>query len=47
MRALRRVLDRVAEAVSKALLAGLIDPLLWWIAMSLMVPLLLAMAGVI
>ena len=43
MRALRRVLDRIAEAVSEALPAGLIDPLPWWIIMSLMVPLLLAL----
>ena len=43
MRALRRILDRVAEAVSETMSAGLIDPLPWWIIMSLMVPLLLAL----
>ena len=34
-----RVLDRIAEAIP----AGIIDPLPWWIVMSLMVPLLLAL----
>ena len=43
LRRLRRALDRVAEAVGEALPAGIIDPLLWWIVMSLMVPLLLAL----
>jgi len=46
MRALRRVLDRVAEAISETMPAGIIDPfpwILWWIVMSLIVPLLLAL----
>jgi len=49
MRALKRILSKVSEAVGEALPAGIIDPLpwiIWWIAMSLIVP-LLAMAGVI
>jgi len=43
MRALKRILSKVSEAVSETLPAGLIDPLPWWIIMSLMVPLLLAL----
>ena len=43
MRALRRVLGRVAETVSEALPVGIIDPwILWWIILSLMLPSLLA-----
>jgi len=43
LRRLRRALDRVAEAVGEALPAGIIDPwILWWIILSLMLPLLLA-----
>jgi len=30
MRALRRVLDRIAEAVGEALPAGIIDPWILW-----------------
>jgi len=32
-----RVLDRIAEAIP----AGIIDPLPWWVVMSLIAPLLL------
>ena len=43
MKALKRILSRVVEAVSETLPAGIIDPwILWWIALSLMLPLLLA-----
>jgi hypothetical protein len=43
MNALRRALGRVARAVSGFLPTGLIDPwILWWIALALLLPLLLA-----
>jgi len=43
MRRLRRVLSRVVEAVSETLPAWIIDPwILWWVALSLMLPLLFA-----
>jgi hypothetical protein len=41
--ALRRALGRVARAVSGLPPTGLIDPwILWWIALALLLPLLLA-----
>jgi hypothetical protein len=43
MNALRRILDRMARAVSGLPPTGLIDPwILWWIALALLLPLLLA-----
>jgi hypothetical protein len=41
--ALRRALDRMTKAISGLPPTGLIDPwILWWIALALLLPLLLA-----